>query len=96
MQSVPQIVALTVLRRRRPDLPRPYRQWLCPVPSLIALAGWACRSPAGPGAVMAAEMAEQPDVLARLLDRRDEIEAAMRELAPDRAAGFALLARGIA
>jgi amino acid transporter len=41
VQSVPQIVALTVLRRRQPDLPRPYRQWLYPLPSLIAVAGWA-------------------------------------------------------
>jgi len=40
VQAVAQIVALTVLRRRQPDLPRPYRQWLYPVPSLIALAGW--------------------------------------------------------
>jgi amino acid transporter len=40
VQAVAQIVALTVLRRRQPELPRPYRQWLYPVPSLIALAGW--------------------------------------------------------
>jgi amino acid transporter len=40
VQSVAQIVALTVLRRRQPDLRRPYRQWLYPVPSLIALVGW--------------------------------------------------------
>jgi amino acid transporter len=40
VQSIAQIVALTVLRRRRPELRRPYRQWLYPVPSLIALAGW--------------------------------------------------------
>lgn len=40
VQSVAQIVALTVLRRRQPDLPRPYRMWLYPLPSLVALAGW--------------------------------------------------------
>jgi amino acid transporter len=40
VQAVAQVVALTVLRRRQPDLPRPYRQWLYPVPSLLALAGW--------------------------------------------------------
>lgn len=40
VQAIAQIVALTVLRRRQPDLPRPYRQWLYPLPSLIALAGW--------------------------------------------------------
>jgi amino acid transporter len=40
VQAVAQIVALTVLRRRQPGLRRPYRQWLYPVPSLIALGGW--------------------------------------------------------
>jgi amino acid transporter len=40
VQSVAQIVALTVLRRRQPGLRRPYRQWLYPVPSLLALIGW--------------------------------------------------------
>jgi amino acid transporter len=40
VQAVAQILALTVLRRRQPNLRRPYRQWLYPVPSIIALAGW--------------------------------------------------------
>ncbi|MGF6775441.1 APC family permease [Paraburkholderia sp. GAS334] len=40
LQSVAQIAALTVLRRRQPELRRPYRQWLYPVPSVIALIGW--------------------------------------------------------
>jgi amino acid transporter len=40
VQSIAQIAALTVLRRRQPELRRPYRQWLYPVPSLVALAGW--------------------------------------------------------
>jgi amino acid transporter len=40
VQALAQVVALTVLRRRQPDLPRPYRQWLYPVPSVLALAGW--------------------------------------------------------
>jgi amino acid transporter len=40
VQSVPQIVALTVLRRRQPSLYRPYKQWLYPLPSLAALGGW--------------------------------------------------------
>jgi amino acid transporter len=40
VQAIAQVVALTVLRARQPDLPRPYRQWLYPVPSLVALAGW--------------------------------------------------------
>jgi amino acid transporter len=40
VQALAQIVALTVLRRRRPDLPRPYRMWLYPVPSVVAFTGW--------------------------------------------------------
>jgi amino acid transporter len=40
VQALAQVVALTVLRRRQPSLRRPYRQWLYPVPSLVALAGW--------------------------------------------------------
>lgn len=40
VQAIAQIVALTVLRRRQPGLLRPYRQWLYPLPSLGALAGW--------------------------------------------------------
>jgi amino acid transporter len=40
VQAIAQIVALTVLRRRQPELRRPYRQWLYPIPSLLALLGW--------------------------------------------------------
>jgi amino acid transporter len=40
VQSIAQIAALTVLRRRQPTLHRPYKQWLYPVPSIIALVGW--------------------------------------------------------
>ncbi|MFD9070657.1 APC family permease [Streptomyces lasiicapitis] len=40
VQALAQILALTVLRRRQPNLRRPYRMWLYPLPSLIALAGW--------------------------------------------------------
>ncbi|HKA59202.1 MAG TPA: APC family permease [Gemmatimonadales bacterium] len=40
VQFVGQIGAVTLLRRRAPDMPRPYRMWLYPVPSLIALLGW--------------------------------------------------------
>lgn len=40
VQGVGQIVALSVLRRRQPGLRRPYRMWLYPLPSLIALVGW--------------------------------------------------------
>jgi hypothetical protein len=28
------------LRRHAPDMPRPYRMWLYPVPALVALLGW--------------------------------------------------------
>ncbi len=41
IQSIGQVVALTVLRRRQPNLRRPYRMWLYPLPSIIALVGWA-------------------------------------------------------
>src|SRR5256886_962486 len=37
VQFIGQIGAVTLLRRRAPDLARPYRMWLYPVPSLIAL-----------------------------------------------------------
>ncbi|MEC3976087.1 APC family permease [Amycolatopsis sp. H20-H5] len=40
IQSVAQIAALVVLRQRRPDLRRPYRQWLYPIPTVIAGIGW--------------------------------------------------------
>ncbi|GAA0398703.1 APC family permease [Streptomyces luteireticuli] len=40
VQALGQIAAVTVLRRRQPGLRRPYRMWLYPLPSLLALAGW--------------------------------------------------------
>jgi len=40
VQSIAQVAALIVLRRRQPGLARPYRQWLYPLPCLIALVGW--------------------------------------------------------
>jgi amino acid transporter len=40
IQFIGQIGAVTLLRRRAPSLPRPYRMWLYPLPSLLALAGW--------------------------------------------------------
>jgi len=36
-----QIVGLVLLRRRCPDMARPYRMWLYPLPALLALIGWA-------------------------------------------------------
>ena len=40
VQAIAQIFALFVLRRRQPNLKRPYKQWLYPVPSILALVGW--------------------------------------------------------
>jgi len=40
IQFVGQIFAVDALRRHRPDIDRPFRIWLYPAPSLIALAGW--------------------------------------------------------
>ncbi len=40
IQSIAQIVSLTVLRKRQPKLRRPYRMVLYPLPSVVALAGW--------------------------------------------------------
>ena len=40
IQSLAQVAAIVVLRRRQPNLHRPYRQWLYPVPTIIALVGW--------------------------------------------------------
>jgi len=40
VQFIGQIVAVDYLRRRRTDIRRPFRMWLYPLPSLLALAGW--------------------------------------------------------
>ena len=40
VQFMGQIVGLVLLRRNRPDMPRPYRMWLYPVPAAIAFLGW--------------------------------------------------------
>jgi amino acid transporter len=40
IQSLAQVAAIIVLRRRQPNLVRPYRQWLYPVPTVVALIGW--------------------------------------------------------
>ena len=40
VQSIAQIAALVTLRKRQPNLERPYRQWLYPLPCVIALLGW--------------------------------------------------------
>jgi basic amino acid/polyamine antiporter, APA family len=40
VQFLAQTIGVIVLRVRRPDLPRPFRMWLYPLPSLIAFAGF--------------------------------------------------------
>jgi amino acid transporter len=40
VQFIGQIAGVMLLRRTRPDLPRPYRIWFYPLPTLIALVGW--------------------------------------------------------
>ncbi len=40
VQFIGQAVAVVLLRRQRPDMPRPYRMWLYPLPCVIAVVGW--------------------------------------------------------
>jgi amino acid transporter len=40
VQFIGQIAGVMLLRRTQPDLPRPYRIWFYPLPTLIALVGW--------------------------------------------------------
>jgi basic amino acid/polyamine antiporter, APA family len=40
VQFMGQNIGLHLLRRNRPDLPMPFRMWLYPLPSVIALLGW--------------------------------------------------------
>jgi amino acid transporter len=40
VQFIGQLFAITLLRKRAPGMPRPYRIWLYPIPNLIALVGW--------------------------------------------------------
>jgi amino acid transporter len=40
VQAIAQVAALVVLRHRQPALHRPYRQWLYPLPCIVALLGW--------------------------------------------------------
>ena len=40
IQFLVQAVGLIVLRIRRPEMPRPFRMWLYPLPALIACAGF--------------------------------------------------------
>jgi len=40
VQFMGQIVGLILLRKHAPDMPRPYRMWLYPIPAVIAMLGW--------------------------------------------------------
>ncbi len=40
IQFIGQVAAVVRLRRTAPNLERPYRIWLYPLPCLLALAGW--------------------------------------------------------
>jgi len=40
VQFIAQIFALDYLRRHRPEIQRPFRTWLYPLPSVIAFIGW--------------------------------------------------------
>ena len=40
VQSLAQVAAVTVLRKRQPNLRRPYKMLLYPLPSIVAAAGW--------------------------------------------------------
>ena len=40
VQFIGQVFGVMLLRKHRPDMPRPFRIWLYPVPAFVALAGW--------------------------------------------------------
>jgi amino acid transporter len=40
VQFIGQVFGVMLLRRNRPDMPRPFRMWLYPIPAFVALAGW--------------------------------------------------------
>jgi amino acid transporter len=40
VQFLAQTIGIVVLRTRRPDLPRPFRMWLYPVPAILAFCGF--------------------------------------------------------
>jgi amino acid transporter len=40
VQFLAQIVGLLILRKTRPDFPRPFKMWLYPIPALVALVGF--------------------------------------------------------
>jgi amino acid transporter len=40
VQFVGQVAGVALLRRTQPEMPRPYRIWLYPLPAFVALIGW--------------------------------------------------------
>lgn len=40
VQFLAQIIGLVILRKTRPDMPRPFRMWLYPIPAIIAVIGF--------------------------------------------------------
>src|SRR5205823_1511022 len=40
IQFMAQVVAVTLIRSYRPDIERPFRMWLYPLPSIVAFCGW--------------------------------------------------------
>jgi amino acid transporter len=40
VQFLAQIAGVIIFRLRQPDVPRPFRMWLYPLPALLALAGF--------------------------------------------------------
>ncbi|MBX7169408.1 MAG: APC family permease [Pyrinomonadaceae bacterium] len=40
VQFLAQIIGLLILRQTRPDIPRPFKMWLYPIPALIAVIGF--------------------------------------------------------
>jgi amino acid transporter len=40
IQFMAQCVAVVLLRRYRPGIPRPFSMWLYPAPAVVALGGW--------------------------------------------------------
>ena len=40
LQFIVQAIGVMVLRKQRPEMPRPFRMWLYPIPALLAIAGF--------------------------------------------------------
>jgi amino acid transporter len=79
IQFVGQIAVVIRLRKTQPDMPRPFRMWLYPVPALVALAGWIFVSATSGGEVIGFGLATLgAGVVAYLVWRRrtDALEAA--------------------